>query len=209
MAAPIPTYSEKEPRLGIVIVFIKKTVTIMGKCKYTLRESQKPKHTIWADHVSTGTLSFEDAIKFACKGTDIEESAMRRDITEFMKTVQDFALMGYRVALGDQFLTVYPVISCSVTDKVDKQTGDIIEVCTADDLNIRQAKSRLGCSVSTKFSKRFDMEVSWVKTDKAGNPIDEEDITQDPEPGGDEGSGSGDDNGGNGGSDGGDENLEG
>ena len=177
----------------------------MGKCKYTLRESQKPKHTIWADHVSTGTLSFEDAIKFACKGTDIEESAMRRDITEFMKTVQDFALMGYRVSLGDQFLTVYPVIACSVTAKVDKQTGDIIQGCTPDDINIRQAKSRLGCSVSTKFSKRFDVEVSWVKTDKAGNPIDEEDITQDPQQPGEGGT----DQGGNGGTDQGDENLEG
>ena len=177
----------------------------MGKCKYTLREQQKPKHTIWADHVSTGTLTFEDAIKFACKGTDIEESAMRRDITEFMKTVQDFALMGYRVSLGDQFLTVYPVIQCSVTDKVDKQTGEVIKACTVDDLNIRQATGRLGCSVSPKFSKRFDMEVRWVKTDKAGNEIDEEDITQGndgPSTGnGEGGSSSGD--GGNGGSNGG------
>lgn len=154
----------------------------MGKCKYTIREQQKPKHTIYASHVSTGTLTFEDAIKFACKGTDIEESAMRRDIVEFMKTVQDFALMGYRVALGDQFLTIYPVIQCSVTDKVDKQTGEVEKVCTADDLNIRQAASRLGCSVSSKFSKRFDMEVSWVKTDKQGNEIEEEDITQNNEP---------------------------
>ena len=174
----------------------------MGKCKYTLREQQKPKHTIWADHVSTGTLTFEEAIKFACKGTDIEESAMRRDITEFMKTVQDFALMGYRVSLGEQFLTIYPVIQCSVTDTVDKQTGDIIKVATADDLNIRKATSRLGCSVSQKFSKRFDMEVQWVKTDKAGNEIEEEDITQNNEPTGDDtnnGDGNGD---GNGGSDG-------
>ena len=53
----------------------------MGKVKFTIREQQKPKHSIYASHVSTGTLSFEDAIKFACKGTDIEESAMRRDIT--------------------------------------------------------------------------------------------------------------------------------
>ena len=167
----------------------------MGKVKFTIREQQKPKHSIYASHVSTGTLSFEDAIKFACKGTDIEESAMRRDITEFMKTVQDFTLMGYRVSLGDQFLTVYPVIQCSVTDKVDKQTGEVIKACTVDDLNIRQATGRLGCSVSPKFSKRFDMEVSWVKTDKAGNEIDEEDITQGND-GPSDGDGSSSDNGG-------------
>ena len=181
----------------------------MGKVKFTIREQQKPKHSIYASHVSTGTLSFEDAIKFACKGTDIEESAMRRDITEFMKTVQDFTLMGYRVSLGDQFLTVYPVIQCSVTDKVDKQTGEVIKACTVDDLNIRQATGRLGCSVSPKFSKRFDMEVQWVKTDKAGNEIDEEDITQNNEPGGNPGEG-GDNTGGNGGgSEQGDDDLEG
>ena len=179
----------------------------MGKCKFTLREQQKPKHSIYASFVSTGTLSFEDAIKFACKGTDIEESAMRRDIVEFMKTVQDFALMGYRVALGDQFLTVYPVIQCSVTDTVDKQTGEVTKVCTADDLNIRQATSRLGCSVSSKFSKRFDMEVSWVRTDKQGNEIDEEDITQNNEP--NTNTGEGGDNNGGGGSEQGDDDLEG
>ena len=170
----------------------------MAKCKFTIREQQKPRHTIWASHVATGTLTFDDAIKFACKGTDIEESAMRRDITEFMKTVQDFALMGYRVALGDQFLTVYPVIQCSVTDKLDDQ-GNVVKAVTVDDLNIRKAEGRLGCSVSTKFSKRFDMEVSWVKTDKAGNEIEEEDITQNndnPGTGDDTG---GDNPGGNGG----------
>ena len=160
----------------------------MGKCKYTIREQQKPKHSVYAAFVSTGTLSFEDAIKFACKGTDIEESAMRRDITEFMKTVQDFALMGYRVSLGDQFLTVYPVISCSATDKVNKQTGEVEKVATAADLNIRQATSRLGCSVSTKFSKRFDTEVSWVKSDKDGNVVEEEDITEPVTPSGDDSS---------------------
>ena len=186
----------------------------MGKVKFTIREQQKPKHSIYASHVSTGTLSFEDAIKFACKGTDIEESAMRRDITEFMKTVQDFTLMGYRVSLGDQFLTVYPVIQCSVTDKVDKQTGEVVKACTVDDLNIRQATGRLGCSVSSKFSKRFDMEVQWVKTDKAGNEIDEEDITQGndgpSDGGGDGGSsqGGGSSSGGGGGSNGGGGGIE-
>ena len=188
----------------------------MGKVKFTIREQQKPKHSIYASHVSTGTLSFEDAIKFACKGTDIEESAMRRDITEFMKTVQDFTLMGYRVSLGDQFLTVYPVIQCSVTDKVDKQTGEVIKACTVDDLNIRQATGRLGCSVSPKFSKRFDMEVRWVKTDKAGNEIDEEDITQgndgpstgNGEGGSSQGDGSSSGDGGNGGSNGGGGGIE-
>lgn len=171
----------------------------MGKCKAVIRENKNlGKHSFYAAHLPTGTLTFDEAIKFACKGTDIEESAMRRDITEFMKTVQDFALMGYRVALGEKFLTVYPVINQSVKDHEDPKTHELV-VATADMVNLRTAKSRLGCSVSSAFSKKFDAEVSWVRVDDKGQELtDDEDITQ------------GNDSG-NGGSDQGDDdaNLEG
>jgi len=190
----------------------------MGKCKCTIRENNAVgKHSVYASYVPSGTLSFDDAIKFACKGTDIEQSAMRRDIVEFMRTVQDFALMGYRVALGDKFLTVYPVVSASVKDYVDPKTGEPV-VATADMVNLRSAKSRLGCSVSSAFSKKFDAEVSWVRVDDKGQELpDEEDITEEPEGGdqtptggdGNDGEGQGSGSGDNGSGDDGNGDLEG
>jgi len=179
----------------------------MSKCKFIVKENNAVgRHSFYASHVPTGKLSFDEAIKFACKNTDIEESSMKKDITEFMRTVQDFVMMGYRVDLGDQFLTIYPVISASAKDEVNKQTGEVIKAATADMVkaSMKGATSRLGCSVSNKFSKRFDMEVSWQKVDAKGNEVDDEnetDITQnnDPAQGGDNNQGGSDNGGDNGG----------
>ena len=75
-------------------------------------------------------------------------------IEEFMKAVQRNVLKGFRCQLGKEFLTVYPNLQCSVKDTKDEKTGETI-VATADMLNAQQGKSRLGCTVSTKFSAKF------------------------------------------------------
>lgn len=168
----------------------------MGKISYSVKENTKlGRHSFYAKAVPTGKLTFDEAIKFACKNTDIEESAMKKDITEFMRTVQDFALLGYRIELGDQFLTIYPVLDASAKDELN-QDGTVKKAAEAKDVKstMKGAVSRLGCSVSTKFSKRFDSEVQWQKTDKDGNVIDEEtDITQGND-GGDNGGSNGGEN---------------
>ena len=44
---------------------------------------------------------------------------------------------------------------------------------------MNNAKSRLGCTVSPKYSLLFASTVSWQKVDKNGNEVDEDDdITQ-------------------------------
>ena len=176
----------------------------MGKVNFKVLENTKVgTHSFYAKAVPTGKLSFEDAVKFACKGTDIEESAMKRDVVEFMKTVQDFTLLGYRVEIGPQFLTVYPVLDAKVKDQLNPDKT-VKKAAEAKDVksNIKGAVSRLGCTVSPNFSKRFDMEVQWQKIDANGNAVDDEetDITQGNDGGSDNG---GDDNGGNGGNEGG------
>ena len=67
------------------------------------------------------------------------------------------------------------------------------------------AVSRLGCTVSAKFSAKFAEEVSWQKVDANGNDVAEpgEDITQ-----GNDGP-TGDDNTGGGGNSGGDNGGQG
>ena len=42
----------------------------------------------------------------------------------------------------------------------------------------KNAISRVGSSVSSKYSKQFAQEVSWQKVDKTGAVVDEDDITQ-------------------------------
>jgi hypothetical protein len=61
------------------------------------------------------------------------------------------------------------------------------------------AKSRLGATVSKKYSAQFAAEVSWQRVDASGAAVEEEDITDN----GDTPSGGSDDNGGGSGDNGG------
>ena len=52
-------------------------------------------------------------------------------------------------------------------------------MATAEMLNAANGKSRLGCTVAAKFSRKFSDEVSWLKVDPqaAAAASGEEDIT--------------------------------
>ena len=74
---------------------------------------------------------------------------MKAAVAEYMKTVQSNVLKGFRVPVGDQFLTVYPNLNASVKDVKDKEGK--VTVATAKMLTANKGKSRLGASVSIKF----------------------------------------------------------
>jgi len=100
---------------------------------------------------------------------------MKAAVAEYMKTVQSNVLKGFRVPVGDQFLTVYPNLNASVKDVKDKEGK--VTVATAKMLTANKGKSRLGASVSIKFSQEFASNVSWQKIDeRTGAEIPDEDI---------------------------------
>ena len=86
-------------------------------------------------------------------------------------------LKGFRCQLGKEFLTVYPNIQASAKDVKDKTTGEVTPA-TADMVSLASGKSRLGCTVSKKFSAQFAAAVSWQRVDGAADPTDEDDVTQ-------------------------------
>ena len=179
----------------------------MAKVKYTIKENTKVgTHSFYAMPVPNGTLDFMEVCEEACENTSIEPSLMRAAVTEYMKAVKRNVLKGFRCAVGEQFLFVYPNLMASLKDKKDAQ-GNIIEVATAAKFSLAGAKSRLGASVSPKYSAQFAAEVSWQRVDASGAAIEDEDITDNgetPAPsGGGSGSGSGDNGGGGGYNDGG------
>ena len=101
---------------------------------------------------------------------------MKAAVAEYMKTVQANVLKGFRVPVGEQFITVYPNLNASVKDTEDKQGNKT--VATAKMLTANKGRSRLGASVSIKFSQEFASQVSWQKVDeRTGAEIPEEDIT--------------------------------
>jgi len=75
----------------------------------------------------------------------------------------------------DDYLTVYPNLNASVKDVKDKEGK--VTVATAKMLTANKGKSRLGASVSIKFSQEFANNVSWQKIDeRTGAPVEDEDI---------------------------------
>ena len=60
---------------------------------------------------------------------------------------------------------------------MDERTHETV-VVTAKDLTANKCKSRVGATVSSVFSDEFERKVKWVKTDKQGNIIEEEDATE-------------------------------
>ena len=151
----------------------------MAKVKYTIKENTKVgTHSFYAMPVPNGTLDFMEVCEEACENTSIEPSLMRAAVTEYMKAVKRNVLKGFRCALGEQFIYVYPNLEASLKDKKDAQ-GNIIEVAKIEDFTLAGAKSRLGATVSKKYSAQFAAEVSWQRVDASGAAIEDEDITDD------------------------------
>ena len=144
----------------------------MAKVKYYAKENTKlGTHSFYAVPVPNGTLTFDEVCDEACRNTSIEPSIMKAAVAEYMKAVQANVLKGFRVPVGDKFLTVYPNLTASVKDADGK-------VVTAKDLTANKGKSRLGASVAVKFSQEFAANVSWQKIDeRTGAAIEDEDIT--------------------------------
>ena len=148
----------------------------MAKVKYYAKENTKVgTHSFYAVPVPNGTLTFNEVCEEACRNTSIEPSIMKAAVAEYMKTVLSNVLKGFRVSVGDQFLTVYPNLNASVKDVKDKEGK--VTVATAKMLTANKGKSRLGASVSIKFSQEFANNVSWQKIDeRTGAPVEDEDI---------------------------------
>ena len=149
----------------------------MAKVKYYAKENSKlGTHSFYAVPVPNGTLTFNEVCEEACRKTSIEPSLMKAAVAEYMDTVQLNVLKGFRVQVGEQFITVYPNLSASVKDTKDKD-GQLV-VATAKMLTANKGKSRRGASVAIKFSQEFAANVSWQKIDErtGAEVTDDEDI---------------------------------
>lgn len=163
------------------------------KIKYYARENTKMKpHSFYGQSIPNGTYGFEQVCQQASKNTSIEAHTVRASVEEYMKVCMEKLLDGFRVEVGNQFLTLTPAITAKVKDEVDDQ-GNVKKAVTADDLTAIGARGRIGCVVNTEFTHEFNRSVKWQKTDKQGNPLeaDEDDTTLDPDDEQNQGGGSG------------------
>jgi len=153
------------------------------KIKYYARENTKMKpHSFFGQSIPNGTYGFEQVCQQASKNTSIEAHTVRASVEEYMKVCMEKLLDGFRVEVGNQFITLTPAITAKVKDEVDDQ-GNVKNAVTADDLTAIGARGRIGCVVNPEFTHEFNRSVKWQKTDKQGNPLeaDEDDTTLDPD----------------------------
>lgn len=156
----------------------------MGRINYSIYENDSfGVHSVYAKPVlNSPTPTFDQVCENACKNTTYEITVMKACVREYMNSVKEYAGLGFRVPLGEGFLFIYPTLDCSLKDIVNASTGETT-VVTKDMLNIKTAKTRLGCTVSKKFSEEFAKDISWTKY---GRNIEEdetgEDITQNETP---------------------------
>ena len=147
----------------------------MSKVKYFAKERTAfGIHTCYAVPVPNGTLTFDELCREACRNTSIEVSLMKAVVTEYMEVVQANVLKGFRVPVGEQFLTIYPSLSVSVHDTMDKEGNPV--KATTKMVTANKGKSRLGATVATRFSQAFAQNVSWQKIDeRTGAEVADED----------------------------------
>ena len=137
----------------------------MAIVKYYAKENNNfDSHSFYAVPVPNGTLTFDEVCEEACLNTTIEKTLMKAAVAEYMRAVKANVLKGFRVPVGEQFLTVYPSLSVSVRDSEDEKGNQI--VATAKMVTANKGKSRLGATIATAFSQEFARNVSWQKIDE-------------------------------------------
>lgn len=146
----------------------------MAKVKYYARENKTlGTHSYYAVPVHNGTMSFDELCEDAARNTTLEVSLVRAAVTEYIRSVQRCVLLGFRVPIGDHFVTITPHLKASVTDYWDDESGKLV-VATPDSLNPTKGKATLTATISPRFCRKFADKVSWQKVDRrTGEELEE------------------------------------
>lgn len=171
----------------------------MATIKYVVKENKTiGTHSFYCVPQSYSTLTYSDMAEEVSEGLGISPDIIGTIIKRYMRVAIRNVQRGHRVKLGDE-LVVYPQISCSVKDEVDKD-GNVIKAATADMLNVSNARSSIGATIAQSVQQQFAQSVSWKrvteKADEEETSTDTTDPTTDPDQqgGGTEGGGSTDPN---------------
>lgn len=145
----------------------------MAKVKYYARENKMlGTHSYYAVPVPNGTMSFDELCEDAARNTSLEVSLVRAAVTEYIRSVQRHVLLGFRVPIGENFVTITPHLKASVMDDWNEK-GEFVEA-TPDMLNPMKGKATLTSTVSPKFCRKFADKVSWQKVDRRTGEVVEE-----------------------------------
>lgn len=131
--------------------------------------------------MSRGVIDFQTLVNNALRGSTYSP----REVLGAWDLIKDQALeymrMGYRVDIGDEFLSIWPNIVGVIKDGIDPSTGQTVP---ADPKKLRSsmAETKISCTVNKKYTKQLASIIEWKKASKTDNGqiVEEEDATVDP-----------------------------
>ena len=153
----------------------------MAVIKYTVKENNAVgTHSFYAATQSYSTLTCDDMKDEVVEGLGVSPDLVPTIIKRYMRVALRSAGRGHRVKLGDE-ITIFPQISCSVKDELNDD-GTVKKAATADMLNVQNARSTIGATISHAVQQQFAQSVSWkrVSEEDDGTSDAADDPTTDP-----------------------------
>lgn len=132
-------------------------------------------HGFYGRPVYRGTFDFETFVTEKLQNTTYNPNEVIGAFKVLQKSIIQELSKGYRIDIGENFITLMPNLVLSVKDYEDKEGKTV--VATSDMLKTSNIVSRIACSINNKYKKLFEAEVSWERVSKGGDII-EDDATQ-------------------------------
>ena len=134
-----------------------------SKAQYFIKEAVKlAKHCFYMTFRSRGTIDFETLATNALKGSTYRPSEVIGAMRLIKEQAIEYMATGFRVDIGEDFLTIWPNILGTVKDTVDPSTGQTI-VADPTKLSAEDAETRVGCTVARKYNKLVSKSIEWEK----------------------------------------------
>ena len=140
------------------------------------------RHGWFAAFQSRGTVDWRTTVQDALEKTTYDPQEFISAFAIVLKQVQKEMARGYRVDIGEDFMTIWPNSKARVLDSIDPSTGQTI-VATPDDLKKVEIETKGGCTFYKSFIQTLSAMIKWKKV--TGTSVDNqeteiEDATQDP-----------------------------
>ena len=108
------------------------------------------------------TLTFDDLCKAAAGTVHIQPALMKAYVQAALDEAYLLVKRGFRVEMGDRFLSLYAQVHHSVKATVDRETGEILWP-DDDDIIPRGRDGRVECEVHKRLNRTFRSEVHWER----------------------------------------------
>lgn len=137
----------------------------MATVKYKqYRNTTAGKPSVYCRVQQHQVLTFDDICRLASANIGASPALIRAHVQAVLDAAYLEVLRGNRVDIGDRFLSLYPQVRCSVTAKVDPDTGKV-QWPRPDEVVPTNKQGRLECEVHKHLNKLFRYDVHWERTD--------------------------------------------